>query len=43
MRVGQPARISLDAYPELEFKGRVEQVAPAGCPEPPYRKGAQLR
>ena len=32
MRVGQPARISLDAYPELEFKGRVEQVAPAGAP-----------
>ena len=30
LRAGQPARISLDAYPELEFKGRVEQVAPVG-------------
>ena len=26
LRAGQPARISLDAYPELHFKGRVEQV-----------------
>jgi len=30
LRVGQPARISLDAYPGLEFPGRVEQVAPVG-------------
>lgn len=30
LQVGQPARISLDAYPGLEFKGRVEQVAPVG-------------
>jgi multidrug efflux pump subunit AcrA (membrane-fusion protein) len=30
LRVGQPARISLDAYPELRFQGRVEQVAPVG-------------
>jgi HlyD family secretion protein len=30
VHAGQPARISLDAYPELEFQGRVEQVAPAG-------------
>ena len=30
LRAGQPARISLDAYPGLEFKGRVEQVAPVG-------------
>jgi HlyD family secretion protein len=30
LRVGQPARISLDAYPELQFQGRVEQVAPVG-------------
>ena len=30
LRVGQPARISLDAYPELQFHGRVEQVAPVG-------------
>jgi HlyD family secretion protein len=30
LRVGQPARISLDAYPGLEFSGRVEQVAPVG-------------
>ena len=30
LQVGQPARISLDAYPELHFKGRVEQVTPVG-------------
>jgi HlyD family secretion protein len=30
LRVGQPARISLDAYPELHFQGRVEQVTPVG-------------
>ena len=30
LRAGQPATISLDAYPELQFKGRVEQVAPVG-------------
>ena len=30
LEVGQPARISLDAYPELEFRGRVEQVTPVG-------------
>jgi HlyD family secretion protein len=30
LKVGQPARISLDAYPELQFEGRVEHVAPVG-------------
>ena len=30
LRAGQPARISLDAYPELRFEGRVEHVAPVG-------------
>lgn len=30
LRAGQPARISLDAYPGLEFPGRVEHVAPVG-------------
>ncbi len=30
LQAGQPARISLDAYPGLEFQGRVEQVAPVG-------------
>jgi HlyD family secretion protein len=30
LRAGQPARISLDAYPGLEFQGRVDQVAPVG-------------
>jgi HlyD family secretion protein len=28
LRVGQPARIYLDAYPELAFDGRIEQIAP---------------
>jgi len=31
LQVGQPARISLDAYPELQFQGRVEQVTPVGA------------
>jgi HlyD family secretion protein len=30
LKAGQSARISLDAYPGLEFPGRVEQVAPVG-------------
>jgi HlyD family secretion protein len=30
LKAGQPARITLDAYPGLEFSGRVEQVAPVG-------------
>jgi RND family efflux transporter MFP subunit len=30
LRAGQPARISLDAYPDLHFEGRVEHVAPVG-------------
>ena len=30
LRAGQRAQISLDAYPGLQFSGRVEQVAPVG-------------
>jgi len=30
LQPGQPARVSLDAYPGLEFQGCVEQVAPVG-------------
>jgi RND family efflux transporter MFP subunit len=30
LKAGQPARISLDAYPDLHFEGRVEHVAPVG-------------
>ena len=30
LRAGLPAQISLDAYPDLHFTGRVEQVAPVG-------------
>jgi HlyD family secretion protein len=30
LKAGQPAQISLDAYPELQFQGRVEHVAPVG-------------
>ncbi len=30
LQAGQPARISLDAYPDLHFQGRVEQVTPVG-------------
>jgi HlyD family secretion protein len=30
--VGEPARVSLDAYPGLEFDGRVDQVAPLAVP-----------
>src|SRR5687768_10750745 len=30
LKAGQPAQISLDAYPDLQFQGRVEHVAPVG-------------
>ena len=30
LHIGQPARIHLDAYPELVFSGRVEEMAPIG-------------
>ena len=30
LQAGQPAHIALDAYPGLDFQGRVEQVAPVG-------------
>lgn len=30
LRVGQPVRIGLDAYPELSFGGRISQVSPIG-------------
>jgi RND family efflux transporter MFP subunit len=30
LQAGQPARISLDAYPDLQFHGRVEHVTPVG-------------
>jgi HlyD family secretion protein len=30
LHVGQPARVHLDAYPELEFPGRLEEMAPVG-------------
>ena len=30
LQAGQPARISLDAYPDLHFNGRVEHVDPVG-------------
>ncbi len=32
LSVGQPARITLDAYPGLLFEGRVEQLAPLAVP-----------
>lgn len=31
LRVGQRARIALDAYPDLAFDGQVEQVSPLGA------------
>jgi multidrug resistance efflux pump len=30
LHIGQPARVHLDAYPELVFSGKVEEMAPIG-------------
>ena len=30
LKVDQPAQVSLDAYPELQFKGKLQQIAPIG-------------
>jgi HlyD family secretion protein len=30
LRVGQPVRVGLDAYPDLSFEGRIAQVSPIG-------------
>jgi multidrug efflux pump subunit AcrA (membrane-fusion protein) len=30
LQVGQPAKVRLDAYPEMVFAGRLDQVAPIG-------------
>ncbi|MCI0421068.1 MAG: HlyD family efflux transporter periplasmic adaptor subunit [Acidobacteria bacterium] len=30
LKIAQPVRVILDAYPELQFKGRLEQIAPIG-------------
>jgi multidrug efflux pump subunit AcrA (membrane-fusion protein) len=32
IQIGQRARVLLDAYPELSFEGRVEQIAPVAVP-----------
>jgi len=32
LRVGQPVRIGLDAYPDLSFDGKISQISPLGVP-----------
>ena len=32
LRVGQPVRIGLDAYPDLSFDGKIAQISPLGVP-----------
>jgi HlyD family secretion protein len=32
LQVGQTARVHLDAYPELEFSGKLEEIAPIATP-----------
>ena len=32
LRVGQPVRIGLDAYPDLTFAGKIAQISPLGVP-----------
>ena len=32
LRIGQPVRVGLDAYPDLTFPGRIQQISPVGTP-----------